>query len=54
LLNEAREGTSRGLARIVLANGTGGEAVGLAQIVGQVGKGKPSARTPVSGLYLVG
>jgi prolycopene isomerase len=34
--------------------GTGGEAVGLAQVVGQVGKGKPSARTPLSGLYLVG
>jgi prolycopene isomerase len=34
--------------------GTGGEAVGLAQVVGQVGKGKPNARTPLSGLYLVG
>jgi len=34
--------------------GTGGEAVGLAQVVGQVGKGKPDARTPLKGLYLVG
>lgn len=34
--------------------GTGGEAVGLAQIVGQVGKHKPDPRTPVAGLYLVG
>ena len=34
--------------------GTGGEAVGLAQVVGQVGKGKPNARTPLKGLYLVG
>ncbi len=34
--------------------GTGGEAVGLAQVVGQVGKGKPDARTPLAGLYLVG
>ena len=34
--------------------GTGGEAVGLAQVVGQVGRGKPDARTPLAGLYLVG
>ena len=34
--------------------GTGGEAVGLAQVVGQVGPGKPDARTPLDGLYLVG
>ena len=34
--------------------GTGGEAVGLAQVVGQVGRGKPDARTPLPGLYLVG
>jgi prolycopene isomerase len=32
----------------------GGEAVGLAQVVGQVGKSKPDARTPLPGLYLVG
>ena len=34
--------------------GTGGEAVGLAQVVGQVGAGKPDPRTPLPGLYLVG
>jgi len=34
--------------------GSGGEAVGLAQVVGQVGAGKPDARTPLPGLYLVG
>ena len=34
--------------------GTGGEAVGLAQVVGQVGTSKPDARTPLPGLYLVG
>ncbi len=34
--------------------GTGGEAVGLAQVVGQVGKTKPDPRTPLRGLYLVG
>jgi len=34
--------------------GAGGEAVGLAQVVGQVGAAKPAARTPLPGLYLVG
>jgi prolycopene isomerase len=34
--------------------GTGGEAVGLAQVVGQVGRAKPDPRTPLAGLYLVG
>lgn len=34
--------------------GCGGEAVGLAQVVGQVGKSKPDARTPLPGLYIVG
>ena len=34
--------------------GAGGEAVGLAQVVGQVGRHKPDARTPLPGLYLVG
>ena len=34
--------------------GTGGEAVGLAQVVGQVGRHKPDPRTPLPGLYLVG
>lgn len=34
--------------------GVGGEAIGLAQVVGQVGRSKPDVRTPLSGLYLVG
>jgi phytoene dehydrogenase-like protein len=34
--------------------GVGGEAVGLAQIVGQVGRHKPDAHTPLTGLFLVG
>ncbi|MEZ5143698.1 MAG: NAD(P)/FAD-dependent oxidoreductase [Acidimicrobiales bacterium] len=34
--------------------GAGGEAVGLAQVVGQVGRHKPDPRTPLPGLYLVG
>jgi prolycopene isomerase len=34
--------------------GCGGEAVGLAQVVGQCGRSKPNARTPLPGLYLVG
>lgn len=43
-----------GLSRDSVLPGQGGEAVGLAQVVGQVGKSKPDARTPLSGLYLVG
>ncbi len=31
-----------------------GDSVGIAQIPGQVGRGKPSPLTPVEGLYLVG
>jgi prolycopene isomerase len=42
------------MTRDAVVPGAGGEAVGLAQVVGQVGKGKPDARTPVGGLYLVG
>ncbi|MFO8011627.1 MAG: FAD-dependent oxidoreductase [Dehalococcoidia bacterium] len=34
--------------------GQGGECVGLAQIVGQCGRYKPSQRTPVNGLFIVG
>jgi phytoene dehydrogenase-like protein len=34
--------------------GCGGEAVGLAQVVGQCGRSKPHPRTPLPGLYLVG
>jgi phytoene dehydrogenase-like protein len=42
------------MTRDTIGAGTGGEAVGLAQIVGQVGRHKPDARTPLPGLYLVG
>jgi len=42
------------MTRDATVPGTGGEAVGLAQVVGQVGRGKPDARTPLAGLYLVG
>jgi phytoene dehydrogenase-like protein len=34
--------------------GQGGECVGLAQIVGQCGKNKPSPESPIPGLYYVG
>ena len=34
--------------------GSGGEAVGIAQVVGQVGRSKPDPRTPLPGLFLVG
>jgi phytoene dehydrogenase-like protein len=34
--------------------GSGGEAVGVAQVVGQVGRSKPDPRTPLPGLFLVG
>jgi len=34
--------------------GSGGEAVGVAQVVGQVGRSKPDSRTPLPGLFLVG
>jgi prolycopene isomerase len=43
-----------GLSRDSVLPGCGGEAVGLAQVVGQVGKSKPDPRTPLEGLYLVG
>jgi len=43
-----------GLSRDSVVPGCGGEAVGLAQVVGQVGKSKPDPRTPLAGLYLVG
>jgi prolycopene isomerase len=42
------------MTRDATVPGSGGEAVGLAQVVGQVGKGKPDAQTPLPGLYLVG
>jgi prolycopene isomerase len=43
-----------GLSRDAVLPGQGGEAVGIAQVVGQVGRSKPSPRTPLPGLYLVG
>lgn len=42
------------MTRDAVLPGCGGEAVGVAQVVGQVGKSKPDARTPLPGLYLVG
>ncbi|MBP1686485.1 MAG: hypothetical protein H6Q33_2628 [Deltaproteobacteria bacterium] len=43
-----------GLTRDSVLPGCGGEAVGLAQVVGQCGKSKPNPRTPLPGLYIVG
>jgi phytoene dehydrogenase-like protein len=43
-----------GLSRDSVLPGCGGEAIGIAQVVGQVGKSKPDPRTPLPGLYLVG
>jgi len=43
-----------GMSRDSAVPGAGGEAVGIAQVIGQVGASKPSARTPLAGLYLVG
>ena len=43
-----------GLSRDSVLPGCGGEAVGLAQVVGQVGRSKPDARTPLKGPYIVG
>jgi phytoene dehydrogenase-like protein len=43
-----------GLSRDSVLPGCGGEAVGIAQVVGQVGRSKPDPRTPLPGLYLVG
>ncbi len=34
--------------------GQGGEAIGVGMVVGQAGKNKPKARTPINGLFLVG
>lgn len=34
--------------------GAGGEAIGIAQIIGQCGSTKPNVHTPLDGLYLVG
>jgi phytoene dehydrogenase-like protein len=42
------------VSRDAVVPGQGGECVGLAQIVGQCGTHKPSPRSPLAGLYLVG
>jgi phytoene dehydrogenase-like protein len=42
------------VSRDAVVPGCGGEAVGLAQVVGQCGRSKPDPRTPLPGLYLVG
>jgi prolycopene isomerase len=42
------------MTRDATVPGSGGEAVGIAQVVGQVGRSKPDARTPLPGLFLVG
>jgi len=42
------------LTRDSVLPGQGGECIGLAQIVGQCGKQKPDARSPLAGLYYVG
>jgi prolycopene isomerase len=43
-----------GLTRDAVVPGQGGECIGLAQIVGQCGRHKPSAHAPLSGLFYVG
>ena len=42
------------MSRDAVLPGCGGEAVGIAQVVGQCGKSKPDPRTPLKGLYIVG
>ena len=42
------------LSRDSVLPGCGGEAVGIAQVIGQCGKTKPDPRTPLNGLYIVG
>jgi len=42
------------MSRDSVLPGCGGEAVGIAQIIGQCGKTKPDPRTPLAGLYIVG
>lgn len=54
--SETRYGTEQvsRLTRDAVVPGQGGECIGLAQIVGQCGASKPSARAPVRGLFYVG
>jgi len=42
------------LTRDAVLPGIGGETIGLGQIVGQCGPGKPSIKSPLEGLYYVG
>lgn len=42
------------LTRDSVVPGQGGECIGLAQVIGQCGRSKPDARTPLEGLYLTG
>lgn len=42
------------MTRDSVTAGQGGECIGLSQIIGQCGQAKPSAQTPIPGLYLVG
>ena len=42
------------LSRDSVVPGTGGECVGLGQIVGQCGNQKPSPKAPIGGLFYVG
>lgn len=49
--------TARSVAaesRDAVVPGTGGECIGLAQVIGQCGRSKPAARSPLPGLYFVG
>ena len=41
-------------ARDHVLPGQGGECIGLAQVVGQCGRGKPSVKAPLRGLFYVG
>ena len=42
------------MTRASVMPGQGGEAIGLAQVVGQCGRTKPNPRAPLAGLYFVG
>ncbi len=42
------------MTRASVLPGQGGEAIGLAQVVGQCGSSKPDPRAPLPGLYFVG
>ncbi len=55
---ELREGYSTTdvskLTRDSVLPGLGGECIGLSQVIGQAGAYKPSAKTPIQGLFYVG